>query len=451
MAPKPERPIIGSILGTLVVLSVIVMIAACVFADNDGPSARIAKGSCGSGTTWVLEGDGTLVISGSGAMDDYTTPDDQPWGDYRVSITGISVSENVTSIGDHAFQQCGHAASVSIPSTVTSIGKGAFSYCICIESITLPEGLTSIGDSAFMYSGIKTITVPDKVASIENRTFMYCIGLTSATVPDSVTRIGAEAFLGCINLTELYVSSRLTGVAADAFYDVDLYDSDGVTPIVKDAEHLRGQLFLKEGGKAVRFATDLDTTGDVCSKTSDTGSATLNADDIAYLKKRAESNQNLRMKFILNDGTEATLDRDAIVSLGDADITMTIVPVDKSTLDESVKELVGEFPVYRISFGDYNELGNGKVTVTVPFALSHEKFANERVLFIKDDGTTVTGECVYKNGKVTFDTDTFSLFCIEYDEPSEGGSFPIWVSLVAVIGVIAIAAGVTLLIRNKKK
>ena len=451
MSFEPSHP--GSkriVPGSLLILTAVVIIAAClVVMDSEDSSAEIASGSCGTNVTWVLDDGGALTVSGTGRMDDYTAPDQQPWDPYRGSITSITISEGVTSVGAYAFNFCGYATALTLPSTVTSIGEESFSYTTQLTSVTLPNGLTSIGDSAFKESGLTAVTVPKGVTVIGDMTFRYCIGLTKAYVSDSVTKLESEAFIGCINLREFYLSSRLTEVAADAFIDVVLYDSDGTTPMVMDAAHLKGQLFLDNDDKAVRFVTDLSSDGDVCSKTSDTESATITANDITYLKKRAISNPDLRMRFAVKDGLEASIDVPLIDSLAAFDITMTIVPVDKSTLDEAVKELVGDSPVFNITFGDYEELTKGKATVTVPFNVAPEKVDKVWVKFIKDGSEAGTAECTYGDGKATFDTNRFTMFFVEYQEPSDSGSFPIWIPTVAVVGIAAAAICIFLLIRKK--
>ena len=54
------------------------------------------------------------------------------------------IPEGVTSIGDHAFEDCDGVGYLIIPNSVTSIGEGAFIGCTGLWSITIPEGVTSI-------------------------------------------------------------------------------------------------------------------------------------------------------------------------------------------------------------------------------------------------------------------------------------------------------------------
>ena len=147
------------------------------------------SGSCGENVTWTLTADGTLTISGTGAMTDYTYDSRSPWYSCRTYIKRVVMQQGVTSIGDHAFWDCSGLTSVTIPDGVTSIGDSAFSGCTALTSVTIPGSVTSIGGGAF--SG--------------------CTGLTSVTIPDSVTSIDGYAFSGCDSLTDVYYA----GTAAD--------------------------------------------------------------------------------------------------------------------------------------------------------------------------------------------------------------------------------------------
>ena len=75
--------------------------------------------------TWTLTADGTLTISGTGAMKDYNN-DDNPSPVYNNSdVKKIVIEDGVTSIGNSAFDSCRNLTSVTIPDSVTSIGKDA--------------------------------------------------------------------------------------------------------------------------------------------------------------------------------------------------------------------------------------------------------------------------------------------------------------------------------------
>ena len=136
-----------------------------------------ANGTCGDNLTWNLT-DGTLTISGTGAMTNYSSSSSVPWSSSHSSIRTVVINEGVTSIGDYAFRSCNSLTSVTIPNSVTSIGDYAFEYCSSLTSVEIPNSVTSIGDYAFR----------------------YCSSLTSVEIPNSVTSIGSSAFSGCSSL-----------------------------------------------------------------------------------------------------------------------------------------------------------------------------------------------------------------------------------------------------------
>jgi hypothetical protein len=101
-----------------------------------------------AGITWTYA-NGTLIITGSGAMPDYANASSVPWSSHRLDIKTVFISPGITSIGQAAFVGCEALTNASIPNSVTSIGYGAFANCRALESITIPAGVTTIGEAAF--------------------------------------------------------------------------------------------------------------------------------------------------------------------------------------------------------------------------------------------------------------------------------------------------------------
>ncbi len=433
--------------GTTVLPDTAEGLRGCAFARY-GVDKYVKQAVEGTGNIgWSFSGGpdgGYLEIFGTGDMDDYATADFQPWGKYRGLITEIKVSDGVTHIGDSAFSFCGHASKVTIAPTVTSIGDDAFSYTTELETIAFPEGLTSIGEYAFRHGGLRSLTVP-KVSSIGHGTFMYCVPMESVIIPDTVTDIGAEAFLGCMNLDNLYVSNGLMTVAADSFTDVNLLDSD-TTPLEKDVAHLKGAMFVAGSGGAVKLATDIVVDGSVCSKASDTHSASLTLEDMIYIKKRASFDDGTVLQFLLKDGIKAVFDGKAIATLGEAAIELTIAPVDKSAVSVAVRDLIGDNDAYSVSFGGNTDLGEGKATITVPYAGDGD---TAKVSLVKGESVSSTISCTCADGKATFETNDLTMFFIESESSPGGGSeFPIWIPIVIVVVLLAAAGAVFLLMRK---
>ena len=190
-----------------------------LFADNGD---MIASGECGKNgdnLTWVLTVDGTLTISGSGEMENYTDSSVAPWYSNRTKILSAVVEPGVESVGNYAFYACLKLASVSLPGGVKSIGESAFQDCAKLTAVEIPEGVTSIGSDAFSgCSSLTSVTIPDSVTSIDGYTFYGCSGLTSVTIPESVTSIGNSAFSGCSGLTSVTILEGVTSIGNQAFY-----------------------------------------------------------------------------------------------------------------------------------------------------------------------------------------------------------------------------------------
>ena len=186
--------------------------AACFAADYDEEGGCGGEGN-GGNLTWTLDTEGTLTISGTGIMGDYSY--NFWWTSSKVK--NVIIENGVTSIGAYAFSYCSNLSSITIPASVTSIGDYAFSNCTNLSSITIPTGVTSIGEGAFQGSGLVSITIPYGVESIEDYSFRGCGSLGSIVFPDSVTGIGYGVFEGCRSLTSVKLSARLNSIGKYAF------------------------------------------------------------------------------------------------------------------------------------------------------------------------------------------------------------------------------------------
>ena len=176
------------------------------------------KGDCGINVTWELTGDGTLIISGTGRISNYSYDNNAPWYSCRAYIKRVVIQQGVRAIGDQAFYYCENLTSVAIPDSVTSIGGSAFSGCSGLTSVTIPDGVTSIGDYAFSdCSGLTSVTIPSSVTSIGDGAFSGCTELTSVTIPSSVTSIGWRAFENCTALTFMTIPESVTYINGEVF------------------------------------------------------------------------------------------------------------------------------------------------------------------------------------------------------------------------------------------
>ncbi len=93
------------------------------------------EGTCGDDLTWSYDRAGTLTISGSGPMTDWSFlgSDSTPWYPLRDEITNVIVN-----------------------SGVTTVGACAFAGLTALQEVTLPASIAVIGDTAFFYNGALT-------------------------------------------------------------------------------------------------------------------------------------------------------------------------------------------------------------------------------------------------------------------------------------------------------
>ena len=205
--------------------------------------------------TWVIS-NGTLTISGDGAIPNYgtTSTTRPPW--YGASFTSISLGSGVTSIGENAFRDGTGLTFVTIPSNIASIGVGAFIGCTNLRTVTIangpnvltiggnsgnsnnnrsfPDGVETVsfgrnmnrlsGDGvytnifALFGTGVRQVTITgNNVNTIAASAFRGCTALTSATIANSVGTIGSYAFSGCTTLTSINIPDGVTTIDNYAF------------------------------------------------------------------------------------------------------------------------------------------------------------------------------------------------------------------------------------------
>ncbi|MBQ6570201.1 MAG: leucine-rich repeat protein [Clostridia bacterium] len=264
----------------LSVFLALVLVLGCAYFVPNFTAHAASSGTCGDGLTWTLDNNGTLTISGSGDMPDWTPSNPSPWSKNN-DIVNVVVLDGVTSIGTYAFQYCDSFESISVSKSVSKIGVNAFLDCLVhnaiyvdssnpyfyssatgvlynkdrtvlvrypqgrsaelstsfvvpstvkhieesavrncqnLITITLPTGLETIGPEAFRHCiNLESINIPNGVENIENMTFLECFSLQSIDIPGSVASIGESAFDTCSRLSSLHISYGVQSIGVSAF------------------------------------------------------------------------------------------------------------------------------------------------------------------------------------------------------------------------------------------
>ena len=216
-------------------------------------------GTCGENLVWSLNEDtGVLTITGSGAMEDYTSRSPAPWQEYDFYVDSVVLDDGITHIGDYAFygltwlDEC-----PKLPENLQSIGMYAFKSLNITGDLVIPDNVTDIGSYAFNSCGLLTsVQFGSKVQTIGDYAFERCSSLSGdLAIPDSVTEMGYGVFLNCKNLNgQLTLSGNLKTISRSTFegcgFTGDLVIPDSVTEITDAAfyncRNFNGELTLSE-------------------------------------------------------------------------------------------------------------------------------------------------------------------------------------------------------------
>ena len=199
----------------------------------------IMSGYCGTegnerDVMWTYFLDGTLLLTGTGAMADYpprqqynhgktVTVPTNPW--VHCPVRNVIIEDGVTNVGVGAFFKENALAAVSMPYTVGAIGSSAFAGCASLTEASIPFGTEVIGQSAFA----------------------DCAALASVRLPLGPIEIAQGAFDNCPALTDVYYAGRddlresfvpVEATGNDALLRADWHyvqPEINVTPIVAEA------------------------------------------------------------------------------------------------------------------------------------------------------------------------------------------------------------------------
>lgn len=168
-------------------------------------------------------------------------------GDYafrycRNSFNKVTIEEGITSIGNYAFGGVDNndystdgcrIISIIIPNSITAIGNYAFFKCSQLDSVKLGSNVRRIGNYAFSNTLIKSIKLPEVITAIEDGVFDGCSNLKLVDFLGNITKIGKNAFRAtCIE--KIDIPSTLTKIDDYAFSNTDLEEieiPDKVTDI----------------------------------------------------------------------------------------------------------------------------------------------------------------------------------------------------------------------------
>ena len=162
-----KKRILSILLAVLMLLSALPlgMVDTAYAAETSGVAAQsyyVASGKCGDSATWTLDSTGTLTISGTGRMTNFTKDAPAPWADQADQITTVEVEGTVTSVGATAFKDCTALTTVNIADGVEYIEAGAFNGCTALTEVNIPLSVGYIKTGAFKgCTALTSVTIRD--------------------------------------------------------------------------------------------------------------------------------------------------------------------------------------------------------------------------------------------------------------------------------------------------
>ncbi len=124
----------------------------CIYCDAE----EVVEGQCGPELFWSLQlNSGLLSIRGKGDM--YSFMDVPPWDSYHSRIFRVQLTEEITSIGSYAFDNCSLLEEIEIPASVTRIEEGAFWMCSSLRAVTVRNGQCSLPEKLFALTDLENL------------------------------------------------------------------------------------------------------------------------------------------------------------------------------------------------------------------------------------------------------------------------------------------------------
>ena len=177
---------------------------------------------CGEEAMAILNADGRLVISGTGAINADAFRD-------RDDIKSVVIAEEITEIGASAFRNCSSIESFELPDSLVKLGEFAFADCKGVKRLELSAGITEIPKCCFTGCGLNAVKLPASLTKIGDEAFDSCVSLENIRIPENVAFIGEGAFEDCKKLEAVICEAQKPPVLGEnVFEGCGALDSVGV-------------------------------------------------------------------------------------------------------------------------------------------------------------------------------------------------------------------------------
>lgn len=134
-------------------------------------------------------------------------------GSYAITTLAVASrkkdpNNNIAYIGESAFYNCVALERIDV-SSATTIGKNAFYGCSKLENVSLNDNLTKLAES--MFNGclkLNDLQLPSALTEIGANCFVNCQALENIAIPATTTMVGANILNGCTGLKKIVLEDR---------------------------------------------------------------------------------------------------------------------------------------------------------------------------------------------------------------------------------------------------
>jgi len=262
---------------------------AIAFADNQ------VKQICVS--NWDNDRDGELSLEEAAAV---TELGNMFQGTTITSFNEMDRFTGLTSISDHAFEDCSGMTSITIPNSVTSIGDYAFHGCSGLASVVMGDNITTISPEAF----------PNKEYSPESNIHFYVNRGTH-----SLLSLWTAGFIPFEKDTEELLESPKFDV-----FTTQTTATLKVLPAYPEYEYTYNDMIPIED-------YEIALSG-LCPEYSDDITLNVSLEDQVYEVQQSFVTESLALEVVISDSTASSITFQGVYAEGDAVIdevqTLTI-------------------------------------------------------------------------------------------------------------------------------
>ncbi|MBQ9880887.1 MAG: leucine-rich repeat protein [Clostridia bacterium] len=148
---------------------------------NASAADIVGSGTCGENATWVLDNDGLLTITGTGAVNGYAFQ--------RIEAKKAVIQDGITVLDSYLFCGNEYLEELSLPMTLSRIEDSVFKDCDNIRVITIPNVTSLVGQVFAGCDKLETIYIGGDIDTIYGVAFYDCPQLKNISLPASIAKI----------------------------------------------------------------------------------------------------------------------------------------------------------------------------------------------------------------------------------------------------------------------